>query len=383
MSDILQQANIAPRSRPRRVMMIGLRGIPDVPGGIERHVQHLSTALAARGFEIEVISRPQYVDARAVDIGPGVKMTAVWSPRSKNLETLAHSVLAVLYAAWRRPDILHVHAIGPAIVTPLARLLGLTVVVTHHGHDYERERWGWMARNILKLGEVLGMKFANQCITVSSAISHSVKRRLGRNCTPIVNGVNLPVIERIGADYIESLGLKPRAYILNVGRVVPEKRQIDLIKAFRKANLTDVKLVIAGGIEYESDYLKEVKDVVSSGSDVIMTGYITGEPLKQIYKHAKCFVLPSSHEGLPIALLEALSYGLPVLASAIDANLEVGLGDGAYFPPGAVDELAAKLARLPVEDKASFAHRRDMVRQGFSWENVADRTVEVYEAALA
>lgn len=362
--------------------MIGLRGIPDVPGGVERHVQHLSTALVSRGYEIEVISRTPYVESKSAQFGPGVRVTAIWSPRSKSLETVVHSVLAVIYAAWRRPDILHVHAIGPAIVTPLAKFLGLKVVVTHHGHDYERERWGWIAKSILRLGEVVAAKWSNQCITVSSAISRNVEQRLGRTCTPIVNGVQLPALESIGDSYVKSLELTPGSYILNVGRLVPEKRQVDLIEAFRKANLPDVKLVLAGDLEYESEYLRDLRDLASRTPGVVMTGYITGEPLREIFRHAKCFVLPSSHEGLPIAMLEALSYGLPVFASAIDANLEVGLPPEAYFEPGDVDSLSMKLANLPQETAAASAERRTLVKDHFSWDTAADLTAKVYEVAL-
>jgi glycosyltransferase involved in cell wall biosynthesis len=284
----------------------------------------------------------------------------------------------VIYAALARPDILHIHAIGPALVTPLARLLGLRVVVTHHGADYEREKWGAFARWVLRLGEFLGMKCANERIAVSRVIADQVRSKYARECKVIPNGV--PVATRnVKAEYVAGLGLEPGRYFLQVSRIVPEKRQLDLINAYAKADAPGWKLVLVGGTD-TSEYVREVQ-AAAGRHGVLMTGYKGGEPLTQLYSHAGAFVLPSSHEGLPIVLLEALSFGCRVLASDIPANLEVGLARSSYFPVGDVDSLArdlSDLARLAdgIEEREA---RTRFVASRYDWDAIAKTTLGVYK----
>ena len=364
-------------------MVLGIRGLPGVQGGVETHAEQLYPRLAALGCEIEVIVRTPFVPADAREVG-GIRITRLWSPRRAGVETLLHSLVGVLYAGWKRPDILHIHAIGPSIVAPLARLFGLKLVVTHHGPDYDRDKWGRFARAVLRTGERFGMQFSQGRIAISEVIRALVRRKYGRDCTLIPNGVECRPLQT-ATDCLAQFGLAPGRYVLQVSRLVPEKRQLDLIRAFAEAGHGDLRLVLAGGLT-EDDYSKEVRALASQIPGVVLTGFQTGRTLAQLYTHAALFVLPSSHEGLPIALLEALSYGLPVLASDIPANLEIGLGPDHYFPRGDVAALARALqARLQAGDSpAERAARRTWVGQRYDWDDVAARTLDVYrEAARA
>jgi len=364
--------------RPLRVMMLGLRGFPNVQGGVETHAEHLCPLLVRMGCKVTVLVRAPY---QPKDIGPewrGVKFVSLWAPKSKGLEAIVHTFLGTLYAAVTRPDILHIQAIGPAIMTLPARLLGLRVVVTHHGPDYDRQKWGRFARFVLQLGERWGMRCANARIVISRVIADLVRAKHARESALIPNGVVLGPLPK-SAMALERFGLQRRRYVLLVSRLVPEKRHLDLIEAFQSARLEGWKLVIVGGADHPDEYQRKVIDRAEA-TGTVMTGFQSGIALQELYAHAGLFVLPSSHEGMPIAMLEALSYGLPVVASDIPANVEVGLDADHYFPLGDRDALAERLRQhAAVEpDDASCTARRTWVAERNDWQRVAARTLEVY-----
>jgi len=362
--------------RPVKIMVLGLRGIPSIQGGVETHAEQLYARLAHMGCDIEVLVRTPFVPASLTSFGP-IRIRRIWSPRKSGLEALVHSALGVMYAALARPDILHIHAIGPAIVTPVARLLGLRVVVTNHGPDYDRDKWGPFARWVLQTGERLGMRYANERIVISKVIEQLVRTKYGRESVVIPNGA-VPVTLQTESNEIERFGLRRGHYFLQVGRIVAEKRQLDLIQAFAQARPAGWQLALVGsGMD---EYTAKVQ-AAAKEAGVVLAGFQRGTALAQFYTHAGAFVLPSSHEGLPIALLEALTYGLPVLASAIPANLEIGLPAASYFPVGDVQALAAKLvtlAQTPVDETAREARRR-WVTEHYDWGHVAKQTYAVYD----
>ncbi|MEO7558589.1 MAG: glycosyltransferase family 4 protein [Gammaproteobacteria bacterium] len=366
------------------VMALGLRGIPDVQGGVETHAANLYPLLAQLGCRVEVVGRASYLSHYAGAVWQGVKLRRLWSPRNKALETPVHTLLGVLYAGIKRPDILHIHAVGPALFVPLARLLGLRVVVTHHGADYERQKWGGFSRRILRLGERLGMRFAHQRIVISDVIANLVRSKHARDSILIHNGVVLPQLPET-AGVLEKFGLAAGRYILLVSRTVPEKRHLDLIEAFSKAGLTGWKLVLVGAADHPDEYTRCIQARVAATPNVLCTGFQSGLALQELYAHAGLFVLPSSHEGLPIALLEALSFGLPVIASDIPANLEVGLDDDSYFPLGDTQALAALLrkttARAFTEEQRG--RQRKWVKERYNWEAIALKTYDTYLLACA
>ena len=361
-----------------RVMVLGIRGLPNVQGGVETHAEHLYPRLVALGCEVEAIVRTPFVPPRRREFS-GIRLRRIWAPHRNGLEALVHSVLGVLYAGLSRPDVLHIHAIGPAIVTPIARLLGLKVVVTHHGMDYERKKWGGFARWVLRLGERAGMTTASARIVISRVIGTFVQQHYGVDSFLIPNGVAAANACE-GSEHVRRLGLEPGRYFLQVSRLVPEKRQIDLIEAYATQQRS-WRLVIVSALD-GSEYSERVTRAAAVDG-VVLTGYQSGEPLRQLYAHAGAFVLPSSHEGLPIALLEALSYGLPALASDIAANVEVGLDESSYFPLGDVEALAARMTKLQdtPADPAARTQRMRWTAEKYDWGRIASQTLEVYRKA--
>lgn len=365
------------------VMVLGLRGFPGVQGGIETHAEHLYPLLVQSGVKVDVIVRSPYVENKMKD-WEGVTFHRIWAPRITGVEAFLHSILGVLYAGFKRPDILHVHAIGPAIVTPLARLLGLHVVVTHHGPDYDREKWGKTAKFLLKKGERWGMMCSSERIVVSEVIKQLVDRKYNKNSIVIHNGVSKVTFPRTKL-VLKELSLIENKYILMVGRMVPEKRQLDLISAFNKADLHGRwKLVLVGAIDSKDSYLNRVISAAEVNKDIVIAGFRAGIALQELYANAGIFVLPSSHEGHPIALLEALSYGNRVIASDIPANLEVGLSNESYFPLGDVDELALLLKKHACEELLLDERRRvsEWVMEKYSWESIASSTLTAYESVM-
>jgi glycosyltransferase involved in cell wall biosynthesis len=362
-------------------MVLGVRGIPNVQGGVETHAEQLYTRLARMGCDVEVIVRSPYVSAEQRNVGP-IRLHRIWSPTRPGFEALVHSLLGVFYAGFKRPDILHIHAVGPAAVTPLARLMGLKVVVTHHGPDYDRDRWGWFARALLRFGEWAGMRFSNARIVISKVIADLVKKKHGRDSMLIPNGV-VPIEPPAEDDVVRGFGLEPRKYFLLVSRVVPEKRQLDLIAAYARVRPEGWKLAIVGGLG-EDDYSRRVR-AAAEQAGVVLTGFLSGAALQQVYAHAGAFVLPSTHEGLPIAMLEALSYGLPVIASDIPANLEVGLPASNYFHTGDVEALSLQLKRVAAttEESGTRLERRRWVESKYNWGRIADQTLHLYQGLLA
>ena len=375
---------VGSKTRPVTIMVLGLRGFPGVQGGVETHAEHLYPLLINLGCTVEVIGRAPYMKHTHLNEWRGIKFSRLWSPRAKGLEAIIHTLLGVLYAAIKRPDILHIHAIGPALMVPLARLLGLRVVVTHHGPDYERQKWGYFSRWILRAGERLGMRFSHQRIVISQVIRKLVRTKHHIDSVLIHNGVALPVLPTTTAA-LRQFDLTAGRYVLLVSRLVPEKRHLDLIQAFSLADMDGWKLVLVGASDHPDEYARNVLAQAETTPNVVCAGFQTCTALQELYAYAGSFVLPSSHEGLPIALLEALSFGIPVIASAIPANLEIGLASENYFPLGDVRALAATLqrvARQPLSQQQRDAQRL-WLRERYNWETIARKTYDAYLQALA
>ncbi|RXE71343.1 glycosyltransferase [Muribaculaceae bacterium Isolate-002 (NCI)] len=361
-----------------KIVVTGTRGIPDISGGVETHCENLYPRIAAMGHDVTVIRRRCYVDeGNRREEYKGVKLVDLYTPRKKSLEAIIHTFLAVIKARRMKADVLHVHAIGPSIMVPLARMLGMKVVMTNHGPDYDRGKWGRMAKLVLKTGERWGTRFSNRVIVISTVIAGILRDKYGRDDTDLIyNGVNRPATP--GSDaYIRSLGLEPGKYIVTIGRFVKEKGFHDLIAAYRKLNLKDIKLAIAGDSDHPDQYSEELKRM-GREAGVVFTGFIKGDKLNQLGHNAALFVLPSYHEGLPIALLEAMSEELDVVVSDIPANRIKELEAGDFFPVGDVDALAGK-----IKDKLERgATPRSYDLSNYNWDRIAEATVKVYEKAL-
>lgn len=369
-----------------KIVVTGTRGIPNIMGGVETHCEELFPRIASQGYDVTVIRRANYVtdeSDQAVKDGrwKGVKVIDIASPKKKSFEAIVHTFRAINRAKSLGADVVHINAIGPALLVPYAKLLGMKVVFTHHGPDYDRDKWGFAAKTMLKLGETMGCRFADQVIVISNVIQNLIAQRCGRtkNVHLIYNGVPEPEICDY-PEYFEELGIEKGKYILGMCRFVPEKRLHDLVDAYVKlkedgrCQMEDVKLVLAGDTDFEDDYSRGLKQKTRDYG-VVLTGFIRGRKLHSLLTNAICYSLPSSHEGLPIALLEAMSYKLPVITSAIPANLEVGLDSSCYHQVGDVDTLAAKLEAIVNKP----LQRIDYDMSKYDWDVIARQVADVYE----
>lgn len=364
-----------------KVFVTGTRGVPDIPGGVEKHCQELYPLIAGKGHEVILSTRKPYVVNRQHD-WQRVKLIHTFAPKSKSLEAIVHTFISVFKARLANPDIVHIHAVGPGLLVPLARLMGLRVVVTNHGPDYEREKWGRAAKAMLRLGETLGCRLASEVIVISRVIANIVKTRCNRGSNLIYNGVALP-IKSERTDYLKEIGVYRGEYILAVSRFVPEKGLDLLIRAFQSMN-SEYKLVIAGDADHETPYSRNLRNLSAQDKRIVLTGYISGEHLNQVYSHARLFVLPSYHEGLPIALLEAMSYGLSVLVSDIPANREIELSKEKYFNCGDVKDLEKKM-KILIEKPLTLKEEEDMqqhISEKYNWHTIAEQTICVYRKVM-
>jgi glycosyltransferase involved in cell wall biosynthesis len=370
-----------------KISFIGQKGIPAVWGGVEEHVDHLSRELVKAGLEVEVYVRRWYTPSRLKDY-EGVDLIQVPTLKTKHLDAAVHSLLCTLHALTRGADILHYQAIGPAAFALLPRLLGKTIVVTIHSRDWKAGKWGPLARQVLKACEALAVKLPRRTIVVSRTIQEDMRARYGLETTVIPNGTAAPVF-RPARRIRELWGLEPGSYALHLGRLVPEKRATWLIESFRdlrKSRPVDrgYKLVIAGGSDAAGGYTRRLETLAAGETDVIMAGTVHGELKAELLSQAGLFLQPSRHEGHPIALLEAQSYGLCCLASDIPPHREIIRDgwNGRLFRAGEQADLTARWAEILAdpEETAAMGRRAGLDESGrWTWERVAAGTRDLYE----
>ncbi len=361
-----------------KIVVTGTRGIPGIQGGVESHCEELYPLLKDENHEVIVVRRKEYISKGfETNEYKGVKIKDITCLKSKHFEAVIHTILAILYARFINADVVHIHAIGPSIVVPFARLLGLKVVTTHHGPDYDRQKWGKFSKAILRLGERWGAKFSNRVIVISKHIKGIINTKYPsqKHVHLIHNGVNLSCATN-STEYIKSLGIEKKSYILAVGRFVEEKGFDLLIEACKNIGCKE-KLVIAGGADHESKYSLKLKEMAKENG-VILTGFIQKDKLSELYSNAKLFVLPSYHEGLPIALLEAMNSKADVLVSDIPANAEVGLAEECYFECGKVASLEKQLKEKLSKDSESVEY--DMSK--YNWNYIAQQVKDVYDSLM-
>jgi glycosyltransferase involved in cell wall biosynthesis len=360
-----------------KICAIGLRGIPDVMGGIETHCEHLYSTLARLDdtLDIVVIGRSGY--AKAARFG-SVRVVSLWAPRRKALETLIHTPLAILYARlFLHPDLIHLHAVGPGFFAPLARLLGFRVLATHHAADYDRPKWGRFGRWFLKTGEHMIARFANDVICVSSTIEADLASRYPavkprtvtiRNGAPPAQAAGLR-----GPDPLRAFGLAPGGYILAVGRIDPTKGFHDLIRAYETARPQGMKLVVVGGAPPGDAYAAGLKR--DHNADIVFTGALPADQVRILYRNAALFVHPSYLEGFAMVVLEAVEADVPLLVTDIPAHREVGLDPWSFFKAGDVEALAGLLA---AGDYSGLrCQRRGEILKENDWNTIAQRHREI------
>ena len=277
-----------------KLVVTGTRGIPNIMGGVETHCEELFPRIAAKGVDTTVIRRKSYVHDTLTE-WKGVKLVDIDTPKKKSFEAIIHTFRAINKAKKFGADVLHVHAIGPALLVPYAKMLGMKVVFTHHGPDYDRNKWGFAAKTVLKLGERMGCMFADDVIVISHVIKDLIARKYNRTKRVhlIYNGVPQPDICEYH-EYFKDLGIEKGKYILGMCRFVPEKNLHHLVEAFTKINHGDVKLVLAGDTDFEDSYSLDLKKVAREAG-VVLTGFVKGQKLHSLLTNARCYCLPSSH----------------------------------------------------------------------------------------
>ena len=361
------------------IAFIGGRGVGSAYSGIERYYEEVGSRLAARGHRVLIYSRPHF-DPR-VRVFRGMEIRKLPTLRAKHLETLVHSILATLDVCFRRVDIVQYHALGSSPLAWLPRIAGKKTVVSVRGLDWQRAKWGWLARTYLRFCERTSVSCPNATAVVSRTLKRHFESRFVRTVRYIPNGVG--EMAGVPPEIIRSWGLDRRNYLLYAGRLSPEKGLDHLIEAH--AGVADAcLLVLAGGSSYSEKYVAHLKS--RTGPRVIFTGFLTGRALQELYSNALAFVLPSHMEGLSVALLEALSYGLPVVASDIPENRELVEECGGHLfrlhDVGSLRAALETIVRDPEAARRLGEKARELVSARYGWDRIASETVRFYREVI-
>jgi len=362
-----------------KIAMIGQKGIPSRAGGIEIHVEELSKLLVNLGCEVEVYCRKKYCDVLLNEYN-GIRLKYTPFIGTKHLEAITHTFFSTIKALLSKTDIFHYHALGPSTLAFIPRLFGKKVVCTVHGLDWQRGKWGGLASRYLLLGEYATAKFAHKTINVSKSLVKYYKDKYNKETVYIPNGVDKKEICEPDI-IVKKYNLKKDGYILFLSRLVPEKGAHYLINAYKNLN-SDKKLVIAGGASHSNDYVKEIHYLADNNSNIIFTGFVKGKELEELYANSYIYVLPSDIEGLPISLLEAMSYGNCCLVSNIPENTDVIENMGYTFKKGNVEELTSILHNLlENEENVNLIRKKvsSFVLEKYKWEEIANKTFELYK----
>lgn len=363
--------------------MFGHKHIPGREGGVEIVVEELSRRLAERGHFVTCYNRKgHHVSGKAFDERSrrsyrGVRLRTAWSLDRRGLAAVTSSVSAAFLTAFGCYDIVHIHAEGPAFMCWLPKLAGKRVIVTVHGLDWARAKWGRFASWYIRSGEKAAVKYADEIIVLSRNVQKYFQETYGRNTVYIPNGVTIQ--EKKEAALIrEKWGLEKDGYVLFLGRLVPEKGVHYLIRAWEKIG-TEKKLVITGGSSDTAEYMEELRRM--AGSNVLFTGFQQGQVLEELYSNAYIYVLPSDLEGMPLSLLEAMSYGCCCLVSDIPELTEVVEDKAAVFHHSDEADLAEKLQALLCDEarvKAYGNGAATFVAERYSWDRMTDETLRLY-----
>ncbi|MBR4206659.1 MAG: glycosyltransferase family 4 protein [Clostridia bacterium] len=373
----------------KRIAMIGHKFIPSRDGGVEVVVSSLAPHLAETGYDVTCYNRTnkQFKKMRKTAPLPreyrGVHL--VWTPTvdRRGLAAMTSSIFASIMASFRRFDLIHYHTEGPCVLCGLPRLFGKKIVVTVHGLDHQRQKWGKFASFYIMRGEKAAVRHAHSMIVLSRDAQTYFREKYGRETVLIPNGID-PAEPRPASEITKQFGLGAREYILFLGRLVPEKGIHYLIEAYRNLK-TDKKLVIVGGTSDTDDYVRRLYDMAGDDPSVIFTGFQQGTVLEELYSNAYLYVLPSDLEGMPLTLLEAMNYGCCCVTSDIGECADVLDGSGVTFPRGNVEALGEALQDLcdhPEKAEALRAEARKTVSSKYTWEQITEQTHELYAKLL-
>lgn len=372
-----------------RIAMIGHKRIPSREGGVEIVVEELAVRMAALGHRVDAYNRyGHHVSGKKYDeeygwkgrkFYKGVRVYIVPTFRTSSLNAIVYSFFATLRALFGRYDVLHYHAEGPCAMLWLPKLFHKKIVVTVHGLDWQRAKWGNFASYVIKFGEKMAAKYADEVIVLSENVQKYFADTYNRQVTYIPNGINKPVL-RDAQLITEKYGLVKDGYLLFLGRIVPEKGLHYLIEAFAEIN-TDKKLVIAGGNSHAVEYMDKIHRMAEKDDRVIMTDFVQGQMLEELYSNAYAFVLPSDVEGMALSLLEAMSYSNCCVVSDICENTEVVENQALVFRKSDVKDLQKKLEYMLEHSEIvrAYAERSaDFICGKYNWDEVVDETVRLY-----
>ena len=339
---------------------------------MEKHCQMLYPLLG-EDMEVVFFRRKPYVNGNGEY--PGIRFVDLPSTKIRGVEALVHSFLAAVCSLFLKPDAVHIHNIGPALMTPLLKMFGIPVVLTYHSANYEHKKWGAFARGLLRFSEKIALRWADRIIFVNRFQMEKFPEKIREKSCYIPNGI--PDVKRsCFYDRLGKWGLKPGKYILSVGRITPEKGFHTLIRGFKKLDLPGYQLVIAGGGDMDRGYGRELQ-ILAEDANVMFTGSVMGEDLAQLYSHGALFVLASENEGFPLVLLEAMNYCRNVLVSDLPATHLVQLNAEDYFSVGDEEALVHGLRQ-----KLQAVGEREYDLSDFYWPVIAKQTREVlFEAA--
>lgn len=369
-----------------KIAMIGHKRIPSREGGVERVVEELATRTAGKGHDVYAYNRKGHHvagkenDMRGIREYRGVHIITVPTVDKKSLNAILYSFFATIHALFCHYDVIHFHAEGPCAFIWLPKLLKIRTVATIHGLDWQRAKWGGFATRFLKYTEKNAAKYADEIIVLSPEVQDYFQRTYNRKTVYIPNGVDRPTVKT--ADIISrKYGLRGRDYLLFLARIVPEKGLHYLIEAYKKTELP-CKLVIAGGGSHSGEYYDRIKKMCEDDPDIIMTGFVQGRELEELFSNCCLYVLPSDVEGMPISLLEAMSYGAQCLVSDIAENTGVTERYAETFRKSDAESLRNKLVKLTAADHV-FPHTSeeiaDYITEKYKWDEIVNKTVELYK----
>lgn len=365
----------------RSVSQVGSRGVPDGRGGVERVLEAIAPRLADRGFATTVYCSWRTQRPKS---WRGVGLAYAPSVPSKHLDTFVRSALAIVRECLGRSSVVHIHASGSAPLAFIPRLFGRKVVVTVHGADWQRRKWGRAGRWFLRFGEWAAVRLPDRTVAVSDELRRYLEQTYGRPVTYIPNGVE-DRRHRAPAR-ISELGLTGGDYLLYLARLVPEKQPHVLIEAFKALrDRQGMRLVIAGPAWHSEDYAAHLRQLAGDDPDIIFTGEVDEDVLEELYSNCAVFVLPSEVEGMSLSLLDAMAFGACTVSSDIPANVAVVGHAGRSFRVGDAGHLASVLEELladPEQMKALRVAARTRITNEFTWDVVADRWVDLYDELL-
>lgn len=371
-----------------KIAMIGHKRVPSREGGVEVVVEELSTRLVERGHQVDIYNRKgknvQDKNAdkenRKLKEYKSARIITIPTINKKGIDALIYSFFASVKASFKKYDVIHYHAEGSCAMLWIPHLFRKRIVVTIHGLDWKRSKWGGFATKYIKFGEKMAVKYADEIIVLSKGVQQYFKDTYNRDTHFIPNGVNKPVI-REAKIIKEKYGLEKDEYLLFLARIVPEKGLHYLIEAYQQID-TDKKLVIAGGASHTNDYLEGIKKMASQDNRILMTGFVQGEELEELFSNCLLYCLPSDVEGMPISLLEAMSYGNCCLVSNIEENIDVIKENGICFQKGNCDNLKEKLDALLKDKKEINRYRQssaEYIFKQFNWDDVIEKTSKLYQ----